>query len=428
MTDSQTFPGPHDIVRRELANGIVVLVRENPHAASVILTGSVNAGSLFEPSEVNGLASFTASLLLRGTQTRDFAAIHELLESNGASLSISGGRHTAGFTGKALAEDLPLLVELLADGLRRPTFPPDYIERLRGQLITGLKVQEQYTMYRAGRAFRRLVFPHPHPYFYPNTGEIDTVSALTREQIVAFHKQHYGPAGMFIVIVGAVDADAAIALIEQQLSDWEQPQQPALPDLPDLPDLDVVQTHSDVMPGKSQSDLVLGVVGPSRFAEDWHTAHLANSILGVFGMYGRIGQVVREQQGMAYYSYSRLDGGMGPGSWRVIAGVNPANVEAAVSAIQAEIRRVTTELVSEDELADSKANFTGRLPRQLESNEGVAGVIVTMERYNLGLEYLLRYEDTITVITREAVLAAAQRYLNPDAYALAVAGPASNGM
>lgn len=422
-TDIPAVPGPHDITRRELANGIVVLVRENHESPAVVLTGSLNAGSLYEDPALNGLASFTASLLLRGTENRDFATIHETLESNGARLSISGGRHTVSFGGKSLAEDLPMLVDMLSDALRCPTFPPEYVERMRGQLITSLKAQEQYTRYVASRSFRRLVYSEPHPYRYSTSGEVDTVTGITRDQIVEFHRKHYGPQGMMVVIVGAVNAEDVVALVERYFGDWVNPNQPEPFVLPELSPLHEMQSSTEPMRDKSQSDLVLGTIGPSRLAEDWHAANLANNIFGVFGMYGRIGDVVREQAGMAYYSYSRLDGGMGPGAWRVIAGVNPVNVSAVVDMIRDEIRRLITESVSDEELADSKANFIGRLPLQLESNEGVAGAMETMERYQLGLDYVVRYPDLISAVTREDVLRAAQHYLDPDVYALAVAGP-----
>jgi zinc protease len=419
----ETLPGPDDITRRELPNGIVILVRENHHASSVVITGSLDAGSLFEPPELNGLASFVASVLMRGTETRDFGTIHELLEGNGASLSLSGGRHTVGFSGKSLAEDLPILIDLLADALRRPAFPVEHVERVRGQIVTGLKVREQDTRYMAGRMFRELIYPAEHPYSRQTDGEIDTITAITREQVIDFRRRHFGPQGMMIVIVGAVKTDDAIRLVEDCFGDWANPDQPALPELPPLAPMEAVCRQAFTMPGKSQNDIVLGVSGPSRFAEDWQVANLANSILGVFGMYGRIGAEVREKHGMAYYSYSRIDGGLGPGAWRIVAGVDPANVNQTVEAIRGEIRRITTEPVSDNELADNKANFIGRLPLQLESNEGVAGAIMGMERYQLGLDYLRRYAELINAVTAEETLAAAQRYLNPDVYALAIAGP-----
>jgi len=140
-------------------------------------------------------------------------------------------------------------------------------------------------------------------------------------------------------------------------------------------------------------------------------------------MMGRLGDKVRDEQGLAYYSYSRIEGGRGPGPWTVIAGVNPANVERALESIRAEIRRISREPVPPEELADSQSFLVGSLPLRLETNEGVAAAILDMERYGLGLDYLQRYGDLIREITPERVLAAAQRWLNPDAYVLALAGP-----
>jgi zinc protease len=140
-------------------------------------------------------------------------------------------------------------------------------------------------------------------------------------------------------------------------------------------------------------------------------------------MMGRLGDKVRDEQGLAYYSYSRIEGGRGPGPWTVIAGVNPANVERALESIRAEIRRICQEPVPPEELADSQSFLVGSLPLRLETNEGVAAAILDMEQYGLGLDYLQRYGDLIRAITPERVLAAAQRWLNPDAYVLALAGP-----
>jgi len=423
MRNHDALPGADDIARTVLPNGIVVLVRENHNARSVVLTGSINAGSLYERPEQAGLASFLASALLRGTHSRDFSTIHEMLESNGASLSISGGRHTAGFGGKSLAEDLPMLLDLLADALRNPALPNEQVERLRGQIVTGIKIREQDTRYVAGHMFRQLVYPPEHPYSRQTDGQIETISAIARDHLADFHRRHYGPRGMLVVVVGAVDTADVLRWVEEQFGDWENPDQPETPVLPDVPVPDEVRAQTQVMSGKSQSDIVLGFPGPSRLTDGWQAANLANSILGVFGMYGRIGAEVREKRGLAYYSFSRLDGGLGPGSWRVVAGVNPENVDQAVGVIVDELRRITSTRVTDEELADNKANFVGRLPLQLESNEGVAASILTMERYGLGLNYLREYAGVIQAVTVDDILAAARRYLDPNAYALAVAGP-----
>jgi zinc protease len=421
---STALPGPHDIVRETLPNGITVLVRENFSNQSVVMNGSLLAGSVFEGAPQAGMAGFTASALMRGTKHRDFDTLHEALEGIGASLGIGGDVHSTGFGGKALGEDLFVLLDILSDALRYPAFPTDQTERLRGEILTGLRIRAQDTRAVAGEAFRKLAYPPEHPYSRSASGEIASVSALTLDDLRTFHAKHYGPKGMILVIVGAVKVAEALDLVHRIFGDWTNPDQPEPPPLPAAPRLAEAAKKVEFVPGKTQSDIVVGWPGPSRFAPDFQAANLANNVLGVFGMMGRLGKNVREDQGLAYYSYSRLRGGEGPGPWSVAAGVNPANVGRAVESILKEIDGIAGALVSETDLADNKANFTGRLPLTVESNEGVAAAILNMETYNLGLDYLQRYTDIINSITREEVLRAAQRYLSPSAYALAVAGPA----
>ncbi|HLA07020.1 MAG TPA: insulinase family protein, partial [Anaerolineales bacterium] len=175
--------------------------------------------------------------------------------------------------------------------------------------------------------------------------------------------------------------------------------------------------------GKSQSDLIIGTNGPKRRDPEFMSASLGNSILGQFGMMGRIGDVVREKSGLAYYAYSSLSAGLGPGSWEVSAGVNPQNVKKATDLILAELRRLVADGVTADELADSKANFIGRLPLSLESNGGVAGALLNIERHDLGMDYYRRYENLVNEVTADEVLTTARKFIDPDKLAIAVAGP-----
>jgi len=150
---------------------------------------------------------------------------------------------------------------------------------------------------------------------------------------------------------------------------------------------------------------------------------VGNNILGQFGMMGRIGDVVREKSGLAYYAYSSLSAGLGPGSWEVNAGVNPQSVKKAWDLIVDELKRFVQEGVTADELADTKANFVGRLPISLESNGGVASALLNIERHDLGLDYYQRYEGLVNEVDREAVLNTARKFIDPDKLAIAVAGP-----
>jgi len=423
MSNGISLPGPHNITRVELENGIVVLVYENDAAQSVVIGGSLAAGSLYETPAQSGLAALTASALMRGTHSRDFNAIHTALEDIGADLDVGAGVHQTSFSGKALAEDLPTLIELLADVLRHPAFPQAPVERLRGEILTGLQYRQQDTRYRANRAFQEALYPDSHPYHYSSRGTLDTLPLLTTADLAQFHTRHYGPRGMVITIVGAVQAADAVSIVRQHLSDWRNPDQPPVPALPALRPPQETRRVSVPIPGKTQSDIVMGTIGPARKAEDYRAAALVNSVLGQFGMMGRIGDEVREKQGLAYYAYSGIEGGHGPGPWSVNAGVNPANVDKAVNSILHEIERIITEPVSAEDLSDNQSYFTGHLPLQLESNEGLAASIMHMETYQLGLDNLLLFRNRIMALTQEDLLAAARNYLNPQALIIAVAGP-----
>ena len=416
------IPGPDDITRCELPNGIVVLVRENHSSPSVVVNGYLRVGAYDEAAEQAGLSAFTASALMRGTTNRSFEQIYEELESVGASAGVSGGTFTTGFGAKSLVEDLPLTLGILADVLRNAAFPDEEIERLRGEILTALEERAHDTRRMASLAFHELAYPTAHPYARSLTGYTETINALSRDDLAEFYAGGYGPQGMVIVIVGAIETADALARIENTFGDWQGRGYARAP-LPEVSRITEVRERTVPIPGKTQSDVILGYPGPPRPSPDFLDAVVCNTILGVFGMMGRLGENVREEQGLAYYSYSRVDGGPDRGPWRIIAGVNPASVEQAIDSIRAEIRRICEELVDEEELADNKAFITGSLPLRLETNEGVTRSIISMERYGLGLDYLQRYRDLIGEIGAERIRAVAQRWLDPENYALAVAGP-----
>lgn len=418
----KTYPGPDTIHRQELANGITVLVYENFAAESVVIEGFVRAGSLAEGRARAGLADFTAEMLLRGTSQRSFDEIYEVLESVGAVVDFASGRHTTDFSATSLAEDLDLALALLAGSLREPTFPADELLKVQGEILTSLQIREHDTRQMAGLKFRELLYGE-HPYGYSAQGYVDTIQALQRDDLVAFHRRHYGPQGMVIVLVGAVRAADGVARVQAAFGDWTNPNWQAPPLAPDAPRPGSVQRLYHAIPDKTQSDIVLGWPGPRRAAPDYMAASVANTILGVFGMMGRLGKSVREKQGLAYYAYSRMQGGLGPSPWYVSTGVSPDKVEQALASILAEVDRLRDEPVPAGELADTQAYRTGSLPVSLETNDGLAGVLADIELYELGLDYLQRFPDLVNSVTPDDVQAAARKYLSSSALAIAVVGP-----
>lgn len=419
---TSSLPGPQDISRQVLENGITLLVRPNFNTLSVSVAGYLLAGSLYEPVEKLGLADFTASTLMRGTEKRSFEEIYNNLESIGASLSFSGGTHTAGFSGKSLADDLETLLSILAEGLRFPVFPEAHVERIRSQHLTGLDLRDQDTSEMAELVFDELTY-QDHPYQYPGDGFPETIARISREDLIRFHEVHYGPRQMVIALAGAVEPELAHSLVQEILGDWSNPSQPEEITVPPAPPLEKIIKRHFTIPEKSQSDLVLGAAGPSRCSPDFFPAILGNNVLGQFGMMGRIGDAVRTKAGLAYYAYSSVSSSIGPGPWTVSAGVNPENLEKTIQLIRGEIQKFIAEPVQEEELQDSKSSYIGKLPLALESNAGVTSALLNLERYQLGLDYYQRYQDLIQAVTRDQVLEIARKYLHPDRLVIATAGP-----
>jgi zinc protease len=417
-----SLPGPEDIHRVVLPNGITILARSNFNSPSINVNGYVPAGAIFENDEKLGLADFVASSLMRGTQSRTFDAIYNELESVGASMGFDSGVHNTTFGGRALAEDLPLLLKLLSESLQSPVFPADEIEKLRSQLLTGLAIRSQDTSDMAALIFDRTLYAG-HPYGRPSDGYVETVRSITRDDIQDFHRQHFGPKGMVLAIVGAIEPKRAVEEVSRALGGWQVTGQKEVPVLPALKPIEETIKQHHTIAGKSQSDVVVGTIGPRRRDPEYMAASLGNSVLGQFGMMGRIGDVVREKSGLAYYAYSSLSAGIGPGAWEVNAGVNPKNLQKAIGLIEKELRRFVKSGVTKDELADSQANYVGRLPLSLESNSGVAGALINIERYDLGMDYYQRYEGLVREVTRSDVVEAARKYIDPDRLVIATAGP-----
>ncbi|GAB1470117.1 hypothetical protein MASR2M66_09940 [Chloroflexota bacterium] len=417
-----SLPSPEDIYQVTLSNGITILARANFNSPAVNFGGYLPAGALFETDEKLGLADFVSSMLMRGTQKHTFDSIYNELETAGASLGFDSGVHSASFGGRALVEDLPLLLRLMSEALRAPTFPKDEMERLRAQMMTGLALRAQDTSDMADMLFEQYLYPD-HPYGKPTDGYMETIQSITRKDLVDFHRLHFGPRGMVIGIVGAIQPKKAVEAVEKVLGGWTTPGQQEPPALPPLkPVKRVIRKHHRI-DGKSQSDLVVGTLGPHRKSPDFMAASLGNSVLGQFGMMGRIGHVVREKSGLAYYAYSSLHAGIGPGSWEVNAGVNPKNLGKALNLIDVELRRFVKSGVTKQELADSQANYIGRLPLSFESNGGMVSAMLNIHRYDLGMDYYQRYEGMVRGVTRADVLEAARKYIDPDRLVIATAGP-----
>jgi zinc protease len=211
--------------------------------------------------------------------------------------------------------------------------------------------------------------------------------------------------------------------IERVFGGWTTPVPPAR-EVPRTEAPESTLRKSYVIRGKSQADIAIGYPSlPRSLEKPYFAVNMANVILGQLGLMGRLGANVRDKQGLAYYASSSFSGGTANSVWSARAGVDPGNIARALEAILFEVRRIREEPVSAEELADAKSYLIGSLPLGLESLGGVAGLMLAIEKYRLGLDYLERYPGYIQDLTVEDLLSAAQIYLDPERLVIGIAGP-----
>jgi zinc protease len=409
--------------RAELSNGIVVLGQVQADDPAVSVRIRFEAGGALDPPELPGLAAFTARTLIRGTETITFESFNETTDRLGATVSIDAGRSFVEAQVRCLREDLPALLDLIADVVRDPQFPEEEVEKVRQELITAVREQDNDTRAASDRALRRLLYPDGHPYRHRILGEPDSLRAISPADLVEFHRRRYGPGVMTAAAVGGLERfEDVVREFDRRFADWQtEAVRPMLP----TPPAGLAGTREEVkIPGKSQADLAIGMLTIPRLSPGYYALEMGNLILGRLGLMGRLGSNVRDRQGLAYYAYSAIEPGREGSVWVARAGVDPANVDRALTGVQDELRRLREELVTDEELADGKSFLTGSLPIALETNDGVASTLLAIELYGLGLDYLDRYREIINTITRNDVLAAAQTHLNPERVAVGIAAPA----
>jgi len=409
-------------VREVLANGVVLVTQQTVTHPAVTVYATLEAGSGHDPDDTLGLANFVARVIDRGTVSRDAGAIAATLDDRGVSLSTGVTRHLLSLSCTCLAEDLDAIIELLADVIRQPSFPADQMERRRGTIVTGLRQDEDNPSVVATDALMSQLYGSHHPYGRPGRGTVSSVEGIVRDDLVEFHRRHVGPAGVRLVVVGDVEAPRVAGAVARAFGDWAH--EPALPLRPSAVTM-ASDRHSDrkVVPGKPQSDIAYGFTTIARDDPRYYALVIMNNTLGQYALGGRLGDNIRERQGMAYYVFSSFDANVVEGPLVVRAGVSPANVERTIAAIDEELSRMARDGMTEAELADSRRYLVGSMPRVLETNIGIATFLHNAEFYGLGLDFDQRIPDLLGAVSLDDVNGAARAFLDPARATIVVAGP-----
>jgi zinc protease len=410
------------VSRHVYDNGLTLLIQENHFNETIAIGGRLKAGSIYDLPESYGCSDFVAHTLTKGTTSRTWEEIADATESVGAGLSVWGNSETVSVQGRLLSKDFDRVLDVLNDILRQPTFPKEEIEKHRFQVYSWFKSWEDDTGRVADELLREMIYSPEHPYHRRPQGTEESVAGIQRQTLVEFHARYYRPDACILSVVGDVQTQEVIEKVGAMMEDWRG----SAEDIPfTVPAVEYGEKQVAIksMMDKSQVDIELGHKGIARSSPDFYSFNLMNSILGGSAGIARLFGRVRDEQGLAYSVWSSFSPAIGEGPFHAGAGVNPENVDRAINSILHEIELIKSEGVTEQELADAQNLVVGNFALTLETNKGIATMLVFAELHSLGLDYPQRVESIYRELTREQVNAVAQKYLHPDKCCIAIAGP-----
>jgi zinc protease len=414
------FQAPVPEVAR-LRNGARLLVVENRAVPLVSIELLVRAGVDMEPAARGGLAGFTAAMLTEGTTRRQALEFAARVEDLAAHLSASADLESARLKVNCLTETLPEALDLLAEALLSPAFRPEDVERVRGIRLTALEQKKASPQALAADEAARIVYGARHPRGRPSGGTPESVQAITRADLEAFHAAYYDPGTAIVSVAGDVSAAEVKKLLDQKLAGWKnrrgaEPRRPAYP---------TVAARSVTLvdkPGASQSQVwVVGELFPAGHADRVPMAVLNGVLGGLFG--SRLNLNLRETKGYSYgvRSTLRLDSDRG---WLVAAGGLQARFTAeSVTEFEKELTAMATGELREGELARAKEALIRGLPVALETNDAVAGSLATAAALGLPLDWYAQLPGRIAGVQAADVARVARTWIRPERMPVVVVGP-----
>jgi zinc protease len=408
--------------REVLPNGLVVIASESHATPAVTISASVRAGSVHDPAPLPGLAYFASRVLDRGTTLRTADAIAEELDGRGVTLTVRVTRHLFNVSCTCLAEDFDSMLDLVGDVVMRPTFPEQEVETRRREIVTAIRQDEDNPAAMAYEGVLGLLYPGGHPYGRRLKGTVTTIEAVMRQALQEFHSTRFSPSALSLVVVGDVTAAQVVEAAGRTLGEWRGPsvEEGVLPPAPNP-----AERRRLVIPmmNKAQADIAYGLIAIRRLDPAYHAFVVLNNVLGQYALGGRLGDSIRERQGMAYYVFSSFDGLVGESPLLIRAGVNPQNVDRTLASIDEELSAMMSSGITERELRESKQYLIGSMPLMLETSAGIAAFLQTVEYFGLGLDYDRRLPSLIGEVRQEQVNELARRFLAPERAAVVVAGP-----
>ncbi|MFN3207648.1 MAG: M16 family metallopeptidase [Roseovarius sp.] len=406
-----------DIQEITTPGGVDAWLVEDHSIPFVALELRFRGGTSLDDPDKRGAVNLMTGLLEEGAGDLDARAFSREAESLAASFSYDAGPDSLGVSARFLTENRDESMNLLRDTLINPRFDEEAIERVRAQMLSIIQSDAKDPQEIAGTSFSRLVYGE-HPYGSDENGTVESVTALTREDIVAAHKATLARDRLYVSAVGDITEEELSALLDTLLAD--------LPEtgvaLPGTADVNLPGGVKVVDYDTPQSIAIFAQPGLEREDPDFFPAFVLNHILGGGGFESRLMTEVREKRGLTYGVYSYLADRDNAQVW--MGSVASANdrVAEAVEVIKQEWAQIRDEGVTQEELDDAKTYLTGAYPLRFDGNGTIANIAVGMQMDGLGVEYIADRNDKVNAVTLEDVNRVAREWLDPEKLTFVVTG------
>ncbi|MBA2379863.1 MAG: insulinase family protein [Blastocatellia bacterium] len=409
-------------LRATLPNGLRVVMLADDRVPLVSYRLVFMAGDANDPADHLGVTSAMTALITEGTEKYSSRELSEKIERLGASLSASSSDDFTFVAASALSMYNDDMMQLLEEVVFKPTFPENELDLYRRNTIEHLKYQRSQPNFLVSEQMNRVLYgEHPYSVSAPTP---DDIRKLTRDQLEAIRIKIFLPNNAILFVVGDVRNDEMMLQIEERFGDWEAGERHVL-GYPEPPERSERTLTIVDRPGSAQANIALGDVLVKRNHPDYFPLLVMNQVLGA-GASSRIFMNLREEKGYTYGAYSRLDMKREAGSLEATAEVRTAVTGESLKELFYELERIRSEEILEGEMDDAKNFLTGVFPIRAETQEGLAGLIVSREIYDLPHDYLETYREKISNVTAADVRRVAEKYVRPEKMAMVMVGDASD--
>ena len=420
-------PRPYEfptLARAQLDNGLTILVADLPGRPLVSASVVLPIGAVDEPADEGGAAVLAGRALTEGTERYDAVALIEASERLGASIHADAGWDASSVSVDVPTTRLRAALELLAEVLLRPTFPPGEVERLRDERLNDLLQAQADPRRRADEAFIDTIYAPESPYHRPSGGQRETVERLDADVLRRVYARAVDPTRATLVVAGDLGGQDVTAMAGELLDGWASPKSSSgdakIVDAPAATDRRIRVVHR---PGSVQTEIRIGHRGLPRRIPDFHAVSVMSAILG--GLFNsRLNMQLREAKGYTYGASAGFDMRRGAGPFSARAAVNTEVTVPAVIDTLAELERMRDTNVEASELAAARDFLVGVFPLRFETPGAVAAALSGLAIHGLPVEELLDYRRKIEAVTIDDVAAAAREHLEVERAAIVLVGDA----